>query len=57
MARGKKPHPILENVLITGIAAEGKAIARVNDKVVFVPHVIPGDRVDLKVTKKKSAYL
>lgn len=57
MARGKKPHPILENVLITGIAAEGKAIARVNDKVVFVPHVIPGDRVDLQVTKKKSAYL
>jgi 23S rRNA (uracil1939-C5)-methyltransferase len=57
MARGKKPHPILENVLITGIAAEGKAIARVNEKVVFVPHVIPGDRVDLQVTKKKSAYL
>lgn len=57
MARGKKPHPILENVLITGIAAEGKAIARFNEKVVFVPHVIPGDRVDLQVTKKKSAYL
>ncbi len=57
MGRGKKAHPILENVLITGIAAEGKAIARVNEKVVFVPHVIPGDRVDLQVTKKKSAYL
>jgi len=57
MARGKKPHPILENVLITGIAAVGKAIARVNEKVVFVPHVIPGDIVDLQVTKKKSAYL
>ena len=57
MARGKKPHPILENVLITGIAAEGKAIARFNEKVVFVPHVIPGDRVNLQVTKKKSAYL
>ncbi len=53
----KKPHPILENVLITDLAAEGKAIARVNEKVVFIPHVIPGDVVDLQVVKKKSAYL
>lgn len=57
MGKGKKPHPIIENVCITGIAAEGKAIARVNDKIVFVPYVIPGDRVDLQITKKKSAYL
>lgn len=57
MARNKRPHPILENVLITDIAAEGKALARVNDKVVFVPHVIPGDRVDLQVVKKKSAWM
>lgn len=53
----KKPHPILENILITDIAAEGKAIARVNEKVVFIPHVIPGDIVDLQVVKKKSSYL
>ena len=57
MARKSRPHPILENVLITGIAAEGKALARVNDKVVFVPHVTPGDIVDLQVTKKRSAFL
>lgn len=57
MARKSRPHPILENVLITGIAAEGKALARVNEKVVFVPHVIPGDIVDLQVTKKRSAFL
>lgn len=57
MAKTKRPHPILEKVLITDIAAEGKALARVNDKVVFVSHVIPGDIVDLQVTKKKSAYL
>ena len=57
MARDKKPHPILVNIPITGIAAEGKAIARYNDKVVFIPHVIPGDVVDLQVTKKKSAYM
>lgn len=57
MARKIKPHPIFEKVLITNIAAEGKALARVNDKVVFVPLVIPGDIVDLQVVKKKSAYM
>jgi 23S rRNA (uracil1939-C5)-methyltransferase len=57
MARQKKPHPIIEKVEITGIAAEGKALARYNEKIVFVPHVIPGDLVDLQVTKKKSAYM
>lgn len=57
MAKVRKPHPILENITITDIAAEGKAIARYNEKVVFIPHVIPGDVVDLQVTKKKSSYM
>ena len=56
MAKTKRPHPILEKILITDIAAEGKAIARIDEKVVFIPHVIPGDIVDLQVIKKKSAY-
>ena len=43
MAKTKKPHPILSNITITDIAAEGKAIAKVNDIVVFVPFVVPGD--------------
>lgn len=57
MARNKKPHPLLQNITITGLAAEGNAIARVNDVVVFVPHVVPGDVVDLQVTKKKSHFM
>lgn len=57
MPRKNKVLPILENVEITGLAAEGKAIARVNDVVVFVSHVVPGDVVDLQVTKKKSHYM
>lgn len=57
MARKNKVLPILENIEISGIAAEGKAIARVNDVVVFVSHVVPGDVVDLQVTKKKSHYM
>ena len=52
----KKPYPILENILITDVAAEGKALARVGDMVVFVPYVVPGDVVDIQLTKKKKNY-
>jgi len=53
----KKNLPILEQVTITGVAAEGKALARVNDVVVFVPYCVPGDVVDLQVTKKKHSFM
>lgn len=53
----KRELPLLEKVLITDIGAEGKAIARVENQVVFVPMLIPGDIVDIKVRKKKKKYL
>ena len=56
VARKKKELPLLEKVTITDIAAEGKAIAKVNDLVVFVPYVVPGDVVDLQVKRKKNKY-
>ena len=56
MARKKKEFPLLEQIKITGVAAEGKALARVNDLVVFVPYVVPGDVVDLKIRRKKHSY-
>lgn len=56
MSRKKKPLPVIENITITDIAAEGKAIARWNDMVVFVPYAVPGDVVDLQVTRKKHSY-
>jgi 23S rRNA (uracil1939-C5)-methyltransferase len=52
----KKPLPLLEKVRITGIAAEGKAIAKHDDKVIFVPFVVPGDIVDIQLTRKKNSY-
>ncbi|GHT40729.1 23S rRNA (uracil-5-)-methyltransferase RumA [Bacteroidia bacterium] len=52
----KKPLPVLEKVLITGIAAEGKAIAKYNDMVIFIPFVVPGDVVDIQLTRKKHSY-
>ena len=56
MSRKKKPLPILENVEITDVAAEGKSLARVGDMVVFVPFAVPGDVVDLQVRRKKHHY-
>ena len=56
MARKKKPLPLLENITITGVAAEGKAIVKVDNLVVFVPYAVPGDVVDLQVRRKKHSY-
>lgn len=56
MSRKKKPLPLFENVAVTAIAAEGRAIARVDDLVIFVPFVVPGDVVDIQVTRKKNKY-
>lgn len=56
MSRKRKEQPIIENVTITDVAAEGKSLVRINDLVVFVPFVVPGDVVDLKIFKKKHSY-
>ena len=56
VSRKKKALPLLEKVTITDVAAEGKALAKVNDLVVFVPYVVPGDVVDLQVKRKKNKY-
>jgi 23S rRNA (uracil1939-C5)-methyltransferase len=53
----RKELPLLENVTITDIGAEGNALARVNNLVVFVPMLIPGDVVDLQVIRKRKKYL
>lgn len=56
MVRKKKELPLLEKVTITDVAAEGKALAKVNDLVIFVPYVVPGDVVDLQIKRKKNHY-
>ena len=54
--KNKKPLPLIENVLITDVAAEGKAIAKVDGLTVFVPFVVPGDVVDVRLTKNKKDW-
>lgn len=56
MGRKRKELPVVENVEITGVAAEGKSIARVDDLVVFIPYGAPGDVVNIKLDKKKRSY-
>lgn len=53
----KKNLPVIENVEITGVAAEGKALVRLDDIVTFVPNCVPGDIVDLRITKKKHSFM
>jgi len=49
--------PLLEKVRITDIGAEGNAIARIDNQVVFVPMLIPGDVVDIRVRKKRRKFM
>jgi 23S rRNA (uracil1939-C5)-methyltransferase len=56
MSRKKNRHPIFEKLEIIDIAAEGKAIARKEDMVVFVSGCIPGDIVDVRISSKKKKF-
>ena len=53
----KNELPLLEKVRITDIGAEGNAIARIDNQVVFVPMLIPGDIVDIRINKKRKKYM
>lgn len=56
MSRKRKEKPVVPELEITAIAAEGNAIARWGDLVVFVPYGAPGDVADIKIEKKRSSY-
>ena len=47
----------MQEVKIEKIAAEGKSIAYVDEKVLFVPNTIPGDIVDVQVTRKRKSFM
>ena len=56
MNKNRKALPLIEKALVSGIAAEGKAIIRHNDLVIFVPYVVPGDIIDIQLIRKKNNY-
>lgn len=56
MARKRKELPLLSNIKITDVAAEGNSLAKYNEMVIFIPFGAPGDIADIQLTKKKKNY-
>ncbi|MFI3302568.1 MAG: 23S rRNA (uracil(1939)-C(5))-methyltransferase RlmD [Rikenellaceae bacterium] len=57
MRKKKANYPLIEGLEITTLAAEGKAMGRHNDVVVFVPMTVPGDVVDVQIRSKRRRFM
>ena len=57
MGKRRKDYPLIEGLEITTLAAEGKAIGKHDNQVVFVPMAVPGDRVDVQIRKHHRRYM
>ena len=53
---GRRRKQVLEDVTILDIADKGQALARVNEMVVFVTGVVPGDVCDIQIKRKRKNY-
>jgi len=56
MSRKKEKNQVLERVLVQDYAAEGKALSRVDGKVIFIEGAVPGDLVDVMLGKNKKDW-
>ena len=56
VGRKNKLKPFYEKVEITGIGAEGKSLAKIDNLVVFTTQVVPGDVADLQVIRKRRNF-
>jgi len=54
--RKKNKKQVLENIPVTGYAAEGRALARLDGKVIFISGAVPGDVADILLTKNKKDW-
>ena len=52
----EKKRIVLENIIVTDYAAEGKALAKIDGKVIFISGAVPGDVVDVFLTKNKKDW-
>ena len=57
MGKRRKDLPLIEGLYITTLAAEGKAMGKVDNQVIFVPMTVPGDVVDVQVRKHHRRYM
>lgn len=56
MSKKSKTPVIVSNVEILDLGAEGKSVAKVDEKVLFVKNAVPGDVVDIRITKSKKSF-
>jgi 23S rRNA (uracil1939-C5)-methyltransferase len=52
----KKPLPIVENVRVIDASSDGQSVAKTDEYVMFIKGAVPGDVVDVQITRKKSKY-
>ena len=52
----KKQPVILRDVLVQDYAAEGKSLAKIDGKVIFIERTVPGDIVDIQLAKSKKDW-
>lgn len=52
----KKTLPVLENIEVIDASSDGQSVAKTNDYVIFIKGAVPGDIVDVQITRKKSKY-
>jgi len=57
MVKKNKAQEIIGNVAVLDIANDGKAVGKIGDLVVFISHAVPGDVVDVQVTRKRKKYV
>ena len=57
MGRRRKKLPLLENLTVIDLAAEGKSIAKLNDQIIFIKQAVPGDVIDAQVVRKRKSYM
>lgn len=57
MGKRRKDYPLIEGLHITTLAAEGKAMGKVDNQVIFVPMTVPGDIVDVQVRKHHRRFM
>ena len=57
MGKRRKDYPLIEGLHITTLAAEGKAMGKVDNQVIFVPMTVPGDVVDVQVRKHHRRFM
>ena len=57
MKHSPTPPTIFQKVEITDAGSEGMAVGKINEQIIFVPFVVPGDVVDVQITRKKKNTL